>query len=330
MFIQTVLGPIAPESLGVTMAHEHIICDWALSRRNSNRVRPLPWGSYMCFDDVDIMIDELLKYRVDGGSAIVEVTTHGWGRDPLALERISKESGIHIVATTGFYTEDCMPDWVSNKTVDQLAKWIKREVTVGCNAKMSDEVTNVRAGIIKTSVSRPSYSHNELKGLLAVARAQLMTGAPITSHNSGSIRFELKGGNIGGELLDILEGEGVEPEAVIVGHTDEKTDVRALASLAKRGAWIQFDTIGKEGYILDETRADLVVKLKERGLLGHLLLGQDRNRKPELRRYGGPGFSDVLNRFVNVLRDRGLQSEDVNTLLVRNPAKALRMREPSH
>lgn len=326
-FVQTVLGQIAPEKLGLTLPHEHIICDSTLCRfRGASGKRP-HWGSYMWFDEVDVMTEELNMFRMDGGGAVVDVTCHGWGRDPLALRKISKESGVHIIACTGFYVENCMPSWMRQRTIDQLVKWIVREITVGCNARQDSLVKDVRAGIIKTSVSRPLFSHFELKGLKAVAKAHIKTGMPITSHNSGSIRFELEGGNIGKEMLVILEGEGVDPEAVIVGHMDENPDIRNLVSIAKMGAWIQFDTIGKQHYMLDETRADLATALKERGLLGHLLISQDRNRKPMLRRYGGPGYSDVLNRFIPILRDKDWSSEDVQKLTCDNPARALRKRD---
>jgi phosphotriesterase-related protein len=324
-YVQTVQGPIAPEELGLTLPHEHIICDQGLCRRYRDVVEELPWGSYMWLDEVDMMIDELRKFKDDGGGAVVDVTCHGWGRDPLALKEISRKSGVHIIACAGFYVEDCMPSWIPNKTVNQLAKWIVREVTIGCNARSSDLVTDVRAGIIKTSVSRPTFSNLEQKCLKAVAKAHLKTGAPITSHNSGSIRFELDGGNIGSELLDYLEAEGVEPEAVIVGHTDENPDIRNLTTLAKRGAYIQFDTIGKP-YILDETRVNLTMLMKNRGLLDHILLSHDQNRKPSFRKYGGPGYSDIIKRFVPMLMDKGMTSEDIEILLVNNPRKALRIR----
>jgi len=324
MYIQTVLGPVNPKDMGRTLTHEHIICDASLSR--SPLSKGVPKTQIMFLDDVDEMTEECKKFKIDGGSGIVEVTCYGWGRDPIALKKISEESGIHIIATTGFYTEDFMPTWVSTKTIDELATWIEREIKIGCNARESNEITGVKAGIIKTSVSRPCFSHNELKGLLAVAKAQNRTGAPITSHNSGSIRFELEGGNIGKEMLDILEREGVDPEAVIVGHADENVDIRHLATLARRGAYIQFDTVGKS-YILDETRADLVVGLRERGYLKQILLSHDQNRKPVLRKYGGPGYSDILNRFIPMLREKGMSIEDIDTVLVKNPAKALRIRE---
>ena len=89
---------------------------------------------------------------------------------------------------------------------------------------------------------------------------------------------------------------------------------------------MELDTIGKEHYILDETRADLAVALKESGLLGHLLISQDRNRKPMLRKYGGPGYSDVINRFIPLLLEKGLTDMDVKRLTVNNPSKALRKR----
>ena len=324
-YIQTVLGPIEPDKLGFTLPHEHIICDYLLCRSRANRKKP-QWGTYMWFDNAEVMTEELKIYREDGGGAIVDVTCYGWGRDPVALRQISKESQVHIVACTGFYVENCMPDWVKYKTVDQLAGWIEREILTGCNARQSEEVTDIKAGIIKTSVSRSTYSHLELKGLKAVAEAHMRTGMPITSHNSGSIRYEIEGGNIGTELLEFFEEEGIDLESVIIGHTDENPDIRNLVSLAKKGAWIQFDTIGKENYILDETRADLVLAFKNRGLLDQLLLSQDRNRKPMLRQYGGPGYSDIINRFNPMLKRIGLSREEITKITHDNPAKALRRR----
>jgi predicted metal-dependent phosphotriesterase family hydrolase len=324
--VQTVLGPINSELLGTTLTHEHIICDACLCKSNRDRKEELPWGSYMWFDEIPTMIDEISRFRANGGNSIVEVTCHGWGRDPLALKEISEKTGVHIVASTGFYVEDCMPPWVSKMSVDQLSDWVQKEILVGCTTKTDDKVTDIRAGIIKTSLSRPQFCGDELKCVKAVAKAHLKTGAPITSHSSGSIRFEIEGGNAGTQLLSLLEEEGVQPDALIVGHADENPNIDNLVMLAKRGAWIQFDTIGKQQYIPDEARADLVIELKDKGMLDHLLLSQDRNRKPELYRYGGPGYLDLMNRFVPILRNKGITDNDIRLILVDNPRKALAMR----
>ncbi len=325
-YIQTVLGSIDKGKLGFTLPHEHIICDASLCSSRNAISENLPWGSYMWLDDPHIMVEELLAFRGDGGRSIVEVTCHGWGRDPELLRDISKKSGVNIITTTGFYVQDCLPYWVSSKSIDDLSEWIIREIRVGCNAKLSDRVTDVKAGLIKTSVSRPHFEKEELRGLKAVAKAHLETGAAIMSHNSGSVRFQLNGGNIGLELLEILEVEGVDPEAIIVGHTDENPDIENLVTLIENGAWIQFDTIGKQQYIPDEERADLVVDLKERGLTDHLLLSQDRNRKPNLCFYGGPGYSDLINRFIPLLKKKGITDRDIERISINNPSNALRFR----
>jgi len=326
-YIQTVLGLLKKEELGMTLPHEHIICDASLCKTNQNRKKTLPWGSYMCFDESEIMIDELRFFKESGGGAIVDVTCHGWGRAPRLLRCLSYDTNVHIVACAGLYVEDCMPEWIPDKTVEELADWIVREIRVGCNDRLSSKVTDVKAGVIKTSVSRPYYHRYELKGLKAVALAHLRTGAPITSHNSGSVRFELNGGNIGLELLDFLEIMGVDMESIIVGHTDENADIRNLLQLTQRGAYIQFDTIGKHNYLLDETRADLVVKLIDRGVIERILVSQDRNRKPMLKPYGGPGYSDLIDRFVPMLIERGVNKSQINQILVKNPSEALRIRE---
>lgn len=320
-YIQTATGPISASALGVTMMHEHVLCDQRLCRNMPRR--GLPWGTYMWFDDMEEMKEELGRYRESGGNALVEVTCLGWGRDPEGLRELSLRTGVSIIVSTGLYVEHCQPEWVGSATVDQLASWFEREITVGCNARESDRITSVKAGIIKVSCSRPAFEGDELKCLKAAAVAQLRTGAAITSHNSASVRFEIEGGNVGMQMLEALEDEGVAPERVIVGHTDENVDIRNLEALARRGAYVQFDTIGKQHYLLDATRADLVKAARDGGFLNRLLLGQDRNRKLELKKYGGPGYSDVLDRFSGMLLDRGLSRHEIDIICVQNPARVL-------
>jgi len=320
-YVQAATGLVPSSALGVTMMHEHVLCDQRLCR--SMRNKNLPWGTYMWFDNMDEMTEELHEYRKSGGDAMVEVTCHGWGRDPEGLREMSLRTGVHFIVSTGLYVEDCHPGWVESKSVDQLASWFQREITVGCNAKESDRITPVKAGVIKVSCSRQSFEGNELKCLRAAGIAQSRTGAAITSHNSASVRFEIPEGNVGMQMLEVLEDEGVSPERVIVGHVDENVDIRNLEALANKGAYVQLDTIGKQHYLLDTTRADLVKAAKNRGFLDHVLLGQDRNRKPELKKYGGPGYSDILDRFTTLLSERGLSRQEIETILVLNPARVL-------
>lgn len=202
MVIQTVLGPIAPEALGVCLPHEHVWCDQNLAPRPELFGVTRSTASYMKLDRYDDMVEELAAFRAAGGSAIVEVTCDGWGRDLDVLARLSKASGVHIVATAGYYIEPCLPPFVAEWTVERLADHLVREIEVGVGD------SGRRCGILKSAVHRARVEGIELKGLLAVASAQRRTGVAITSHTTGGRRGEVPGGTVGVEQLAILKAEG--------------------------------------------------------------------------------------------------------------------------
>jgi phosphotriesterase-related protein len=314
--IQTVTGSIAPATLGVTYTHEHILCDQRLCRSEGLRARGSD-GGLMLLDDPDVVARELAELKTLGADAMVEVTTQAWGRDIAGLRRISEATGLRIVATSGFYVEQCQPAYVRQQSIDELARGLVRELTEGVDD------TGIRTGILKAATSRPVIEGAEEKCARAAARAQRATGAAITTHTSASARFEIAGGNAGMAFLDLFESEGVDPRRVIVGHTDENADIRNLEALCRRGAYIQFDVIGKLHWMLDETRADLVRAVVDRGFVEHLLLSTDRNRKFELKAYGGIGYAHMLTVFVPLLRARGVSEDAITRVLVENPRRAL-------
>ncbi len=271
----------------------------------------------MILDDMALAIRELTELKALGAGAMVEVTMQAWGRDVAGLRRISEATGIRIIATSGFYIEQCHPEGVATQSIEELSQDIIEELTNGVGT------TGIRTGLIKASVSRPVLEGPEEKCTRAVARAQKATGAAITTHTSASARFEIAGGNAGLLFLDLFESEGVDARRVIVGHTDENADIRNLETLCRRGAYVQFDVIGKHHWMLDETRADLAAELVARGFADHLLLSTDRNRKFELRSGGGVGYAHLLTHFVPMLRDRGLAETVIQKILVDNPSRAL-------
>ena len=83
-------------------------------------------GTYMRLDNFDRMAGELSAFRDAGGAAVVEVTCDGWGRDVEVLARLSAASGVHVVATAGFYIEPCMPTFVAEWSVERLADHLIR------------------------------------------------------------------------------------------------------------------------------------------------------------------------------------------------------------
>ena len=312
--IRTVRGDIAPEELGVTATHEHLYCDQRLCRSDVD----FP-GTYakMVLQDKDLVVSELAEFTAAGGRAIAEMTASGWGRDVSALKEISERSGVHVIAISGYYVEDCLPDYVGEASIEELVETVVLEVTEGADG------TDIRTGLLKSGVGRPVIEGREAKCARAVARAQLRTGLAITTHTSASSRFEVPGGNLGMQHLNLFEEEGVDPARVIIGHTDENVDIRNLVAMARRGAYLQFDVIGKLHWMLDETRVELLGQLVEKGYGDRLLLSSDRCREMELKARGGPGYDHVLRDFVPRLREAGFDESTIHLVLVENPARVL-------
>ena len=60
-------------------------------------------------DDLDLAIQESAEYKFAGGQTLINVDLPGMGRDPLALQKIARATGLHIVASTGWYVQFSHP-----------------------------------------------------------------------------------------------------------------------------------------------------------------------------------------------------------------------------
>ncbi len=312
--VHTVTGPVDPNALGFTQTHEHILCD----ARRTHRGPGPKGGGYMYLGDAERAVEELKRYRDRGGRAVVEVTTVAWGRDVRALKGISEASGVHVVATAGFYTWPFIPRDVDDLSVAQIANELVKELTEGA------EGTDIRAGILKSAIHFDRIEGVEEKCLRAVARAAIATGAAITTHTSGQRKQETPGGNVGRQHVRILIEEGVPLHRLVNGHIDELADINVLAELAAAGSYVQFDTIAKTHYLRDETRAQLIKALIDRGHLERVLLATDRIRPNELYAdHGGCGYTYVLDTFLDMLKDEGVSPSEIERICCVNPGEML-------
>ncbi|WP_022890810.1 phosphotriesterase family protein [Agromyces italicus] len=341
--VQTVTGPVPPESLGPTLMHEHVFVDL---RRPEHNPRP-GWGtpeskepltlenlaavrSGRIIEDNDVlgdfdeMLAEVAEFAHAGGRTMVEVTSLGIGRDARALERLSRASGLNIVMGGGWYEKNFHPADFGSRTVDELAAEIVRDVIDGVDG------TGVRAGIIgEVGVEGNPLSDDELKSVRATGRAAALTGAPITFHQGGFGEEKLR-------VLDVLEEEGVDPRSVVFGHTGGIGDDLAFARrLLSRGVYVEADFLGTTGSpwgtlwpFTDRTTAASFVALAEDGWADQMLVGTDVCQRIQLKRYGGHGYTYVTEHFLPTLVELGMPDEVVSRIMVDNPARALTFRAP--
>jgi len=305
--VMTVLGPIQPEEMGNTLTHDHLVVDgWGL--------RPLLYETI--FDDESIAIEEAQKFKTAGGGTICDPTNIGIGRDPGALARISRASGVHVVMGAGWYREAVYPETIATTSTEELARYLVSEITEGVGS------TGIKPGFIgEIGTERGQISPAQERVFRAAARAHVRTGIPILTHTT-------HWGELAIEQLDLLAEKGVDPSAVIVSHLGDRRGIDIMLPIAERGAWINVDNIGFiAGYAPLDFRADNVAELCSRGLASQVMLSNDICELGQLSAYGGPGYANVIENFLPMLRDRGVTDDDIHRMTIANPAAAFAFRE---
>lgn len=297
-YARTVLGDIEADKMGFTYPHEHL---WAVPPA-CQKDRDLELSSY------EGSVKELQIFKEAGGCTLVEASTLDYGRDLSKLKAMSEETGVNVIATTGFNKHIYYPKWVEEKSMEEIADILASDIETGRDG--------VRAGFIKIGTWYNMIHPLEKKTAIAAATAQKKCGAPIWGHTEA--------GTMGMEVLDILEAENVDFSTVALGHLDRNADEYYLLKLAERGIYIQFDGPGKVKYYPDSVRVALIKSLIAHGHADQLLISGDMGRASYLEGYGGgPGFRFIKTKFIPRLLDEGVSQADIDKIFIENPKRWL-------
>ena len=340
--VQTVLGPIAPADMGVTITHEHILStmphltdtppedperraffDEPVTMENLGALR---FGSLLNYDNcqldsIETAIEEVSRFGRAGGGTIVEATSLGIGRNPVGLARISEASGVSLIMGSSYYLGITHPPErdIAGRDEEDIADEIVRDVTEGADG------TSIRAGLIGEVGCSSPMTDDERKVLRASARAQRWTGAPLMTHPSPPRESPM-------EIVRVLEEAGADLSRTIMCHVDRTIDTRdALEELARTGCVLEYDLFGYENsyypYPLrfdmptDAQRADRIAWLFERGYGDRVVVSHDVIFKNKLARYGGHGYAHIIENVVPLMRRKGFRQSELDAMLVDTPRR---------
>lgn len=313
-FIRTMLGDIAPEELGFTYSHEHIVC------------RPAHWIEQkqddLLLDDPEKSCQEVLLFKQAGGKSIVDATAIDYGRDPAAVCEISKKTGVQIVGTAGFNKgflwdakmpgeERTFEQWIDSASLDELVKFEIEEIEVGMQG------TGVKAGQVKFGTGYNSISPLEIKTIRAACQAHLATGAPIHSHTEA--------GTMALEQMQYIREEGVDLHNVSFGHMDRNPDPWMHLRVAETGAYVSFDGIAKVKYNPESVRIKCILDLVKRGYQKQILVSGDTARKSYYYSYTyAVGLPYIIKtwcpRLIEEAEEAGIDGKAlVEDIFVNNP-----------
>lgn len=319
--VLTVNGPVDPSTLGETLMHEHIFINF----KKPPAMIPAPTGITVVRASADIpkgmgagltsfdqSLDAIMDFKRSGGGTIVDVSNFGLTRDPLALQLVSRASGLNVVMGAGFYMRSLHPPDMDSLTVAQLTDIIVRDITVGAQG------TGVRAGIIgEVGVVGKTLTENELKSIRASARASRITGAPMSIHNFEPLDEMM-------QVLDIIASEGVDLHRVVMSHTGGR-DTATMNALFRRGVYVEWDFMG-QGPLKPEAATRVIESVYAMIQAGHasqIVLSHDVCIPSQLKVNGGGGYTYIDSVIVPGLKAKGVGDDVIRTILVENPRRVL-------
>ncbi|KAA9156936.1 phosphotriesterase [Amycolatopsis acidicola] len=314
--VNTVLGAIPAEELGVVAVHEHIGYGMPGSELDTKW-----WASPE--ERYAETVPKLRKFHEYGGGTFVDVTGICNGRDVDYYKSLSAKTGVHIVACTGFVGGDTALPFFARASVEYLAEHFVHEITEGIGR------TGSRAGVIKVGVSRGGRMTELDKRIYrAAARAALTTGVPILTH----LAIDAE------NAIAIFNEEGLPLDRVLFGHADDGVNAEKTRDtwIAKQGGRVGFDTFGYETELEDppfwarprKERLDHFLRfILTEGFLGQALASADANCSP----LGWPGVKGhtvnyIFEDLIPDLRAAGVDEATIRTLFVENPADFLTIR----
>ncbi len=307
--IRTVLKDLPPEALsgGATLFHEHLslapdfMGRWmALFRHQSPPPRS---DAPDVMHDLGIMTAELEAAAKDGVACIVDGGHPDMGRDLEFLKQLSAKSGLPIVAGCGYYTQPFYPPEIAAWDEDQIAQ------------ELIHQAKTQRVGVFGEIGSWDEITDVERKVFRAVGRAHVATNLPVFTHTGIPGKSAL-------EQLDLLEGAGVKPSRVVIGHLGNLVDpkLEVHKAICKRGAFIGFDRQGGAG---DARQVPMVTALIEAGYADNLMFASDLSMPSQFKHNNGPGYGKTLTVWVPKLREAGVKEETLHGILVDNPRRFL-------
>lgn len=353
--VQTVLGPIEPQELGITLPHEHLLIDGsayfvepdgATEQRLAHQavmLENLWWIRYnqvsnldnLVLSDEELAIREALLFKQAGGNTIVDCTPITAGRNPTGLVRIARATGLNIIIGTAYYVEPTHPAGLDHKTEKEIADEFVRDLTLSVGD------SGVCAGIIGEIGCSWPWTESEQKVMRAAVLAQQRTGAALQIHPGRHEMAPL-------EIIDMLRDTGADLSRTIMCHIERTVYESAnRLKIVEAGCYVEYDEFGFEGYYPltppmfhdqspnlaainlpnDAQRVRQIAELIAEGYVKQVLLSHDIFQKIHLTRFGGYGYGHILRNVVPLMRRKGVSEEHIHTMLVENPKRVLQFAE---
>ncbi|HEX7857194.1 MAG TPA: phosphotriesterase-related protein [Sphingobium sp.] len=321
--VQTIRGPVDSSALGRTLIHEHI---FLMDAEYTLNYRP------DFFEDKTITdaAARLNALKASGVDTIIDLTVLGLGRHAPSLARVGQLTDLNIIVSTGLYTFDKVPGpfefYGPGLLLDRpepLIEHFVKDIQVGIAG------TGIRAGELKCAIDKPGLKPGVERVMRAIGQAHRITGTPITVHTDPLSQTGLI-------VQHVLTEEGVNLEAVIIGHCGDTDDIDYLMALADKGSLLGMDRFGLNFAITAQQRVSTIAEMVRRGYEDHLALSHDctcwSDFFPSVDDYNRAlpdhHYLHIHNDVIPALLEAGVTQRQVDKMFVDNPRRHFEAGKP--
>lgn len=270
--------------------------------------------------------------------------------EPWVYREVSELADFHLVLATGFYREIELGKYWAHLPEDQIWPFVRKasveELEDFCVREFHEGIhgSDVKPGVLKIGTSAKKMTPTEEKATRAIGRAQRRTGLTVATHANTQGAFKTQ--------LDLLESEGVDPNRVILGHTQGQVvgEWPLVRECMKRGA-----TFAMTNLVVDnqpertQQWVDAIRRAFDEGYGEYLTLGMDGGFKvayrelmenPKWRPRQGdstrltwstvpePPFTYFFTTVIPAFKERGVTDEMLKMMLEENPQRVIPRRKP--
>ncbi|MHB1375878.1 MAG: phosphotriesterase family protein [Candidatus Humimicrobiaceae bacterium] len=307
MKIRTVKGTIGSGNINNVDAHTHI---WIKKEESGNKNFISEESDYplikSCIED----------FKKNNGSLLVDCTPYECGRDVNKLRELSIETGVEVVAVTGFHRRDYYPSDSKIWEFDlvEAVSFFTEEITIGFNETLNKDV-KIKAGLIK--IPFIGSLENAYKTLTdAAIQVAYDTGLPILVHTEMGLNVEW--------FTDYIVDKGIKPQKVALCHVDKRNDLVFQEKLASRGFYLEYDTFLRKKYDPERNTYRLIDYMLKSGFKNSIMVGSDifgnmmwRDLKTS------SGYGGFFNKLENYLSSTFKDLEITKNMLGANAARFL-------
>jgi phosphotriesterase-related protein len=314
--VNTILGPVDAEQLGVTLMHEHVFILSPEVQQNW----PTGWDEEKAVTDAVARLNDL---AAAGIQTIVDLTVVGLGRNVSLVKRVAEQVHLNIVVATGLYTYDSLPHYFDYRGpsmrpngIDLLEEFFLGDIEDGIAG------TGVRPGVLKCATDKQGLTPGVERVLRAVAKVHRKTGLLISTHTDSRKKRGL-------DQQEVFESEGVDLSRVVIGHSGDTTDLEYLETLLRAGSTIGMDRFGVDAYCPTAERVETVARLCEAGWADQMVLSHDASCHVDwfddalLAATPNWNFFHISKEILPRLRERGVTEPQIHSMLVDAPRRLL-------